>query len=175
MEARSNYYLYCFIYDCTAQLSYKIVLIFDVLIGISGILQAATSFNSVTPIYVSIVYVICGLFMLYMGILALMLLLNFSKNLTSGTLHPETSEYLKKRIFFVYYFPIRALIETIFLIITWIRFSTQIVGVIIAILIIWLVWALIGAYGQFMQQKTLTEANDTLGGIKSDLKQNQTL
>lgn len=175
MEARSNFYFFFFTFDCTAQLSYKLVLVFDILAGLSGLGMALSALSTLW--WIMLIYLFLGLVMLYFGILSLILLINFNKNLGSGTLHTETGETLKKRIYYVYYYPIRAILQALIVFIFWIQFSTgaAFMSILINMVIQIVTWGVVGAYFQFQLQKTLHEANDVLGGTKSDLKQNQVL
>ena len=177
MEARSTFYFYCFTYDCSAQLAFKIAIILDILGGLSGLQYIAIFANSFYGYVERGVYLVLCVALLYFCFLAIMALASFNKNLSSGTLHPETTEYLKKRMFYVYYYPIAGILMMIFGVIRYL--DNKAVGGVFAILgtifFIALFIILIGLYGQLMLQKTITEANDVLGGTKSDLKQNQVL
>jgi hypothetical protein len=177
MEARSTFYFYCFTYDCPAQTSYKIAIILDILGGLSGLQFISIALSSVWAIYERIVYLIFCLALLYFGFLAVMAFVNFSKNLSSGTLHPETTEYLKKRMYYVYYWPVIGIIQIVFGLIRYFRAggSGSLLAFFLPILFVALIFMLLGLYGQLMLQRTITEANDVLGGTKSDLKQNQVL
>ena len=177
MEARSTFYFWCFTYDCTAQTSYKIAVILDILGGLSGFQFISIVRSSLFPIYERIVYLLICVALLYFCFLAVMIFINFNKNLSSGTLHPETTEYLKKRMFYVYYYPVVAIIQIIFILIRYFRAggTSGFLALFLPVLIVAAIMIILGLYAQLMLQRTITEANDVLGGTKSDLKQNQVL
>lgn len=177
MEARSTFYFWCFTYDCTAQTSYKVAIILDILGGLSGLQFISIIISSLFPIYERIVYLLFCLGLLFFCYLAVMVLVGFNKNLSSGTLHPQTTEYLKKRMFYVYYYPISGVVSIIFALIRYFTAggTTGFLTIFLPILFIAAILIILGLYAQLMLQKTITEANDVLGGTKSDLKQNQVL
>ena len=158
-------------------MAFKIAIILDILGGLSGLQYIGIIISSLFPIYERIVYLILCVALLYFCFLAVMTLVSFNKNLSSGTLHPETTEYLKKRMFYVYSYPFAGILLVIFGIIRYFRNTAvgSLFAVLIPVLVIALIFIIIGLYGQLMLQKTITEANDVLGGTKSDLKQNQVL
>ena len=177
MDAKSNLYCLCFTYNCAATCVYKAVLILDILAGLGIFLQSvslifATSFKGLY----AWALLAAGCFMLYIAFLAVKLLIAFNENLSTATIHPKTDEYLKIRIYFVYaWFVLAVLFPVLFIITCLIMFGTKLGwGYILTPALSYLITYGIQGWAEYTFQKSLTEANDVLGGTTTSLQKHQT-
>ena len=173
MGATSNLYWLCFTYNYQATCVYKFVLIIDFLcifMPFMAIQQLVLwNFKSLY----AWIYVVLTLYYLYIAFLALRSLMGFSENLSTGTIHPKTDEYLKVRIYMVYLCFVLALLIPLVMFIDFkliLKVTLQ-MPMLISICINYL----LTGWVQFTFQKSLTEANDILGGTTTSLQKNQVL
>ena len=179
MEAQSNLYWMCFTCKYSAPCVYKFILILDIILGICVFLQGLmgliqSQFKGLVPW----VTILVGCYFLYMAYLAIRLMMDYSNNLSSGSIHPQTDIYLKVRIFMVYAYIVLAILIPI-LIVVQIMLIADGNSAIIAVAIYFAVSILISlginAWTQWTFQKSLTEANDVLGGTTSNMPKGQLL
>ena len=176
-QGESNLYIYCFTYRYTSSCIYKFITFFDGLFFLMSFINAAqaTSRNQEWP---NIINIIIALFMLYFTFKAWMLFFNYNSNISDGTLHAKSTDYLNIRKFL----PVITLIMGCVLagMILLIAFvigtngqktdSAVQAAAIVAAGMVFLVYA-IAAWFQFGIQRSLTEATSVLCG--SGLARNQ--
>ena len=180
METRSNFYYLLFTCDCLATTSYKLVCIFDALWAITTISFAINNITLGLWIgWVQLVFAVC---FVYIGFRSVKLLMQFNSNLSSGTLHPETSNFLKVRVYTIALTFGEAIFNLIWVLYLYIgkkagsANGTDIMwGQLFMAFLLTVFWFLLLGWGQLCLQKTMTEANDVLGGTKTDMAQNQVL
>ena len=193
MEAQSNLYWWCCAYSYSASCVYKTVLILDILTAISltlnGVLTIITNFAA----FHGYIWLLLGLFYFYLAILAFPLLAGFSNNLGSGTLHPQTDNYLKVRMYAVYaYFAAAIIIPIIFVVFMLLIMDKQTITVpttngpvvvrvpidktvMLIVAVSWLISLLLNAWLELNFQKSLQEANNVLGGSTNEQAKAQVL
>ena len=193
MEAQSNLYWWCCAYSYSASCVYKTVLILDILTAIiltvNGVLTIITDFAT----FHGYIWLLLGLFYFYLAFLGFPLLSGFSNNLGSGTLHPQTDNYLKVRMYAVYaYFAVAIIIPILFvvymLLIVANRKTTVVLNgqtyttptkvdntIILIVAVSWLISLLLSAWLELNFQKSLQEANNVLGGSTNEQAKAQVL
>ena len=156
MEVKSNLYYLCCQYEYPATCVYKAILIFDVLWALAQV-QQILQWRATWFMYVMIVF---SLAFVFLAVKSIQLLMGFTTNSSSGTLHTETTNYLKLRINFVYLIFLEGLLIVIF---AFIHTGGAIAVLIVLLPVVFIIYFLNG-WAMLTFQRSLQEANDRLGG-----------
>ncbi len=176
-QGESNLYIYCYTYRYTSSCIYKFITFFDGLSFLLSFINAAQAM-AVNQQWPNIINILIALFMLYFTFKAWMLFFNFNSNISDGTLHAKSTDYLNIRKFL----PILTLVmgcvaAGIILAFAFIINSNNkqqdsgvAIAAVIAAGVVFMVYA-IAAWFQFGIQRSLVEATSVLCG--SGLARNQ--
>ena len=183
LGVKSNFYLLCAEYIYGAHCVYKTVLVVDILTALSAFFYVLALFVQNQAVYWPVwAWSLLVIFQLVMAVWAAVLLVKFNTHITSNTLHPATDAFLKFRQILVYasfaaavIIPILILIHALMLGSALQALSTEVVVVLVLFMLVYAACFGVEAAISYSLQKSLTEANNVLGGTTSELKRNQIL
>ena len=171
MNTETNFHVCCFKFKYKAFTNYRVVLILDILMGVSYLLNGILTVASGN--YAGAFSIITGVYFCILAYLAFILFTKFEDLLKGGLLAEKTDFYLKWRMIGIIVSFVNVLL---FIVIGFLILAVLVddkvkvdgfMGAVIISLVIFLVVALLGLWWQYSLQQTLKEAKDAIVGQSS--------